>query len=308
MLFSQEEIELAKNVDLCDLAEGLGYTIIKAGKCHSLKEHDSIRIYNRNTWYQWSCDRGGNPINFLMNFEDMNFIDAVKMLLNSKGYVQKEMSIRQEKSYKESYKEEKIEFQLPQKASNYRRMYAYLIKTRGLSKATVDFFVRRNMLYESEPYHNVVFLGTDRLGKPYAAFLRGTMDAVSIFKGNALGSDDKYGFHLSKTNYEEVQVFESGIDMMSYIDLYGFRKNNYLSLATISDNALIQYIKEYPEIKKIKFSLDNDIPGKKAMEQLKEKYERLGYEIAIETPPEKYKDWNEFRKMETKKVEKILSR
>ena len=36
------------------VAESLGYTVKKVGKYHTLKEMDSIRIYNRSHWYRWS--------------------------------------------------------------------------------------------------------------------------------------------------------------------------------------------------------------------------------------------------------------
>ena len=43
--FTKKELELAKSVDLCEVASSLGYTVKKIGKYHTLKEMDSIRIY-----------------------------------------------------------------------------------------------------------------------------------------------------------------------------------------------------------------------------------------------------------------------
>ena len=43
--FTDEELAIAKSVDLCAVAESLGYTVKRIGKYHTLKEMDSIRIY-----------------------------------------------------------------------------------------------------------------------------------------------------------------------------------------------------------------------------------------------------------------------
>ena len=60
--FTDEELTIAKSVDLCAVAESLGYTVKRIGKYHTLKEMDSIRIYNRSHWYRWSrqFDKGNN--------------------------------------------------------------------------------------------------------------------------------------------------------------------------------------------------------------------------------------------------------
>ena len=62
--FTDEELAIAKSVDLCAVAESLGYTVKRIGKYHTLKEMDSIRIYNRSHWYRWSrqFDKGNNGL------------------------------------------------------------------------------------------------------------------------------------------------------------------------------------------------------------------------------------------------------
>ena len=71
--FTEEELAIAKSVDLCAVAESLGYTVKKIGKYHTLKEMDSIRIYDRSHWYRWSRqfdkgNNGGSQIDFLRVF------------------------------------------------------------------------------------------------------------------------------------------------------------------------------------------------------------------------------------------------
>lgn len=62
MRFTEEELEIAKRVDLCAVASHLGYTVKRIGKYHTLKEMDSIRIYDRSHWFRWSrqYDTGQN--------------------------------------------------------------------------------------------------------------------------------------------------------------------------------------------------------------------------------------------------------
>ena len=60
--FTQEELAIAKSVDLTDVARNLGYTVKKVGNYFTLIEIDSLRIYNRRSWFRWSkeYDKGEN--------------------------------------------------------------------------------------------------------------------------------------------------------------------------------------------------------------------------------------------------------
>lgn len=88
--FTDEELRIAKSVDLCAVASTLGYTVRKIGKYHTLKEMDSIRIYNRTNWYRWSRQNekgsnGGSQIDFLRIFAGMDVKEAVFWLLDFAG-------------------------------------------------------------------------------------------------------------------------------------------------------------------------------------------------------------------------------
>ena len=89
--FTAEELALAKSVDLTAVAASLGYTVKKIGRYHTLKEMDSIRIYNRTNWFRWSREHdrgnnGGSQIDFLRVFAGMEVKDAVFWLLDFSGY------------------------------------------------------------------------------------------------------------------------------------------------------------------------------------------------------------------------------
>lgn len=289
--FADEDIEYARSADLCDLLTTMGYTVVRKGRYHSLKEYDSVRIYNRRSWCRWSNNTGGNAIDWMMKMEGRSFTEAMEYLCQDKirDYIPK-VWVQNENPDKE-YKE----MVLPPKSRDFKRLYAYLIRTRNLSKDTVDFFVRRNLLYESADYHNVVFLGRDKEGNIKWAGMRGTNDS-KVFKGDVPGNNKNYGFNIWNASSDTLYVFEGAIDMMSYIDLQHNYKDNFISLAMLSEHPLDTFLAEHPNIKNICFGLDNDSHGIEAQERLKDKYAKAGYNVRDNRAPSQYKDWNEYKK------------
>ena len=158
MKFTDEELEIARSVDLVSIAERQGFTVKRVGSYYTLKEHDSIRIKNRRSWLRFSVPEGqdghnGDNIEFLRQFCYMYLREAGIYLLNEAGYRYEDKSFKDDTSRKnhERRKEEqnkepegKGEFVLPEPNDNYRRLYAYLLKTRCLSKEVVDWFVKKS--------------------------------------------------------------------------------------------------------------------------------------------------------------------
>ncbi len=66
------------------------------------------------------------------------------------------------------------EFILPPANKNMRRMFAYLVKSRGIDRAILASFAREKLIYEDTPYHNAVFVGMDENGIPRHAHKRST--------------------------------------------------------------------------------------------------------------------------------------
>ena len=66
--FTDAEMEIAKETDLPDLLESLGYQVRRVGRYHTTKEMDSLRIKNRRTWFRYSEGVGGDTITFLQRF------------------------------------------------------------------------------------------------------------------------------------------------------------------------------------------------------------------------------------------------
>jgi len=299
--FTEEEYAIAKSVDLVRLAEEMGYQTKRVGSKYSLKSMDSVIIFDRRTWYRYSESVGGSQIDFLMYFSGMEFKEAVNFLLEHEGYhkgeeITEEWKEKLERRRKAEVREilEKRAFVLPDQALDSRCMYAYLMKTRGLSKQVVDYFVRQGLIYESAPYRNIVFLGKDKDGEVRFASQRGTMDRFGkSYKGDVPGNDKNYGFNIIHEASSELCVCEAAIDTMSYVDYYQDYHSNMLALGMVSDGPLERLLKERPHIRHIRFCLDNDKAGRKAAFKLLRKYAAAGYDVDYRLPPIG-KDYSEF--------------
>ena len=303
-LYTEEELAIAKSVDLVAVANALGYQTKRIGSYHTLKEMDSIRIYNHKTWYRWSRQyesegRDGTQIDFLMTFGNYDFKEAVAWLLDFAGY--RRMSEDAKKTLKhqapKTVVKEKKAFALPVPARNNTYLYSYLINERGISKETVDKFVDKGLIYESRDYHNIIFKGLDAGGQCKFASMRGVFDdRGKPFKCDVEGNDKNYGFNIRNPESHEVLVFEGAIDLMSFADIHGDFELNMIALGMTADAPLETFLKDNPQIGSIKFCLDNDEAGRKATEALLKKYYELGYEVEDCPPPQTHKDFNDWLK------------
>lgn len=302
--FTEEELAIAKQVDLTAVAAALGYTVKRVGKYHTLKEMDSIRIYDRSHWYRWSRqyekgNNGGSQIDFLRVFAGMDVRNAVFWLLDFAGYREKqeagEKTLLQYQLPTKKNEKERRKFELPKAALDNRYLYDYLNRERAISRTVIDFFVKSELIYESRPYHNIVFKGNDKDGKTKFASMRGVFDSQGkAFKCDVEGNDKHYGFNVVNKNNSELIVFEAAIDLMSYVDIFSDYQTNKLALGMTADLPLETFLWEHPHITLIRFCLDGDEPGQKAAEELMKKYYEKGYEVENCPPPSGYKDYNEW--------------
>ncbi len=295
MRFTQEEIEIAKQADLCAVASSMGYTVRRVGKYHTLKEMDSIRIYNRTHWYRWSEKSGGSQIDFLKQFGGMDFVGAVEWLLDFVSWRKGQDLEKPIRVVKPEKPEPEKAFVLPEYAGSNAYLYHYLEQERGISREVIDFFVGAGLLYEARQYHNMVFVGTDASGTPRFASMRGVFDKNGKgFKCDVAGNDKRYGFNVVRKESSRVVVFEAAIDLMSYMTIYLKQKDNMVALGMLADAPLQTFLKEHPDIKEIAFGLDNDKWGRKASSELTEKYKAAGYLVEDVAPPQEYKDYNKW--------------
>ncbi len=299
--FTEEELVIAKSVDLTVVASSLGYTVKRIGRYHTLKEMDSIRIYNRSHWYRWSRryekgENGGSQIDFLRVFCGMDVKTAVFWLLDFAGYskIHEAKGKVMLKNQMMEKREVEKQFVLPEEALDNAYLYSYLSQERRISRNVIDYFVERGLIYETRHYHNIVFKGNDAGGVTRFASMRGVFDREGkTFKCDVAGNDKRFGFNVVNEMSTELVVFEAAIDLMSYMDIHGDWESNKLALGMLDDAPLETFLNEHPTITFIRFCLDSDEPGRKTAMQLFEKYHGLGYEVKDCPPPAEYKDYNE---------------
>lgn len=307
--YTPEERKKVLDISLTALASSLGYTPVRAGSHYHLKEMDSLIIYNDRSWNRWSGKgnkTGGTQIDFMLEYGGAASVpEAIMNLLDFMG---EGMAIASAPAPDENTLEkgnDGFSMELPPKNENYRRMYAYLIKTRGLSQEVVSDFVHRRLIYEDSVHHNIVYCGMDPEGNVRYAGLRGTGDIYGkTFKMDVPGNNKNFGVNIVNKDSDELKVFESVIDCMSYIDMYNDHESNKLILGMVEDNPMVQFLKDYSHIRKISFCLDNDeaahialygrydADGKLSRQGLVDKYKDQGYSVNVEVP-EHGKDFNE---------------
>ena len=293
-----EVVQRVKQIDLLTYLKNYEpYELVHfSGNTYSTRTHDSLKISN-GKWMWWSRGIGGrSALDYLIKVEGYSFLDAAEQLMTL-GSVRPKMQLQEERP------KEKV-LLLPEPADSADRVILYL-KKRGIAVEPIRFCLETGRLYESRNYHNAVFVGMDRTGKPKYAALRGTW---SDFVGEASGSDKNYSFAIpAETKSETVHLFESPIDLLSYVSIRildgeRWRTEHLLSLAGVYQPAgeikkskvpaaLERFLKEHPEIWKVNMHLDNDQAGRRMTEALKvilpEKYQ------CQDKPPCRGKDFND---------------
>ena len=277
MQYTEEQIIRANQTDLVSFLSAQGEQLGKSGKEYRWKKHDSVTV-SGNRWYRHSQGRGGYPVDFVMEFYNATFPEAVKMLTGKEG-----------EGRNSACPAPSPDFRLPEKEENNDRIIRYLTENRGIEKNLVEKWISSGDIYEEKKHHNVVFVGRDADGIPRYAHCRGTGEMK--YRGDVAGSDKAFGFcHRGTDN--QLFVFEAAIDLLSFIQLFpkDWNKRSYLSLGGISGVALMAFLSERPQITSVFLCLDNDQPGNEACEKLAEEIPD-GYSI-IRLKPSR-KDWNE---------------
>lgn len=294
-----EVIEQAKQIDLLTYLQSFEpqELVHFSGSTYTTRTHDSLKISN-GKWMWWSRGIGGkSALDYLIKVKDYSFIDAVEAIMG-KGAV---LSTTVVQAKKDAPKK----LLLPDKSASTDRIFEYLYG-RGIDYAIIERCVRDGIIFESLPYHNLVFIGKDGAGELKYAAYRATNK--SRIMGDCTGSDKHFSFRLADGKADSVHLFESAIDLLSYatlmkLDCEDYRSENLVSLAgvysprgKIEDSkvpiALDGFLKDNPQITKIILHLDNDKAGRLATKALQTILHNA-YEV-IDEPAPQGKDFNDF--------------
>lgn len=283
MYIPKEEIAKAKQMNLLTYLMNYEPENLKKESVNSYctVEHDSLKISN-GMWFWFSKGTGGKS--------------ALDYLIKVKGYtlpqaVEKINRRTIEKSPVFCYQIKEKVLQMPVLSETTNRAFTYLI-SRGINSQIINYCIDKKLIFETEKYHNVVFAGYDETGEIKYANLRGTK---GNFKGEVMGSDKKYAFRICETdNPERLHIFESAIDLLSYISLQimsdrDWTKDAYLSLGGVSVKTkelpvqLKYHLDGNKLLKTICLHLDNDEAGRTATLNLFNQL-RDRYKVFVHTP------------------------
>ena len=295
-----ETVAKAREMDLLTYLTNYepGELVQTDSNAYHTRTHDSLKLSN-GKWFWHSRGFGGrSALDYLIKVKELPFMQAVEIIT---GQVAAMPPVFVSKPRPEQLKT----LLLPKASRSPERVVRYLAG-RGIDRELIDYCIQTGRLYESEPYHNVVFVGKDMDGKARYANLRGTS---SDFKGEANGSDKRFSFSLPAAGESDtVHLFESAIDLLSYATLRKLEglpwdQHHLLSLAgiyrprenaanTTLPMALTQFLDDHPGTKRIVLRLDNDSAGRMSARHLMAALSERYTVLAIFPPHGK--DYNNF--------------
>ena len=290
--FSDEQLQRASGIDIAAMLQGQGEKLKKQGRVYRWLRYDST-VIDRNRWYRHSREIGGGPIQFIQHFYGMDFVDAVKYLLDGEEGAEFVQASRTP--------EPKLPFTPPKLSKNMHRTFAYLIKTRKIDADIVQHFVNEKKILETEEYHNTAFCGYDEKGEMKQMHLRSTLPGNRFFM-DIDGSDKQYYFRHIGTN-SDVYVFEAPIDMLSYITMNkeNWQESSYVCLGGVAIDALKNVLSTNEQISKVYICVDRDDAGDKTVKRIGDELNEMGYEWERILPENK--DWNEDLTAESEQTE-----
>lgn len=295
-----EVITEAKRMDLLTYLRNYEPSeIVKlSGNNYSTKEHDSLKISN-GKWMWWSRGIGGkSALDFLIKVRGLSFIEAVETIMGNVSVSSPTYEILQ-KDYEDR------PLLLPEKSPTNGIATEYLFK-RGIDYEIINYCLDRDLIMESLPYHNVVFVGYNENKEAKYGAYRATNGKRIM--GDCSGSKKDYSFRLIGGNDNILHLFECAIDLLSYatlckLDGKNWRDMNLVSLSGVYSPkknieeskvpvTVEKFLEEHKDIHSIVLHFDNDIAGRKATQGLKAVLQNK-YKV-VDEPPLKGKDFNDF--------------
>ena len=217
----------------------------------------------------------GNSIDFLMQYLNYRFVDAVLALTDTeKGFPDRSFLL---------HSKDVREFIPPPRASEpFHRLHVYL-QGRGIPANLIDRMEKQGILYQEAQYGNAVFINPQ---KDYCE-IRGTYGgSQNHFHSCRKTSADRfwYIFEEEHTKPHRAFICESAIDAISLLLLYKRTKNSvpsvYVSIGGVYNQRAIDRIKRrIPSV----IAVDHD----KAGELCRHRNKELPFLIPV------HKDWNE---------------
>ena len=179
------------------------------------------------------------------------------------------------------------EFEYPEESYSVKRIKRYLME-KGIDEGVIDTCIDRGILYESYPYHNVVYIGHDPQGNIKSARYQSIYN--DNIRGMVHGSEYNYGFGTECADSDELHVFETPLELLSYATLmkmkaYAWAGRNMVSLngvhqsrvtgETVMPGVLKQYLLDHMGVKAICLHFRESERGRAIAEDIKRQLEAI---------------------------------
>ena len=279
--FTEEQKLRAGSVDLPEFLRRQGEKLLRSGREYRMASDRSVTVRG-NEWYDHETGQGGGPISFLQTRCGLSYPEAVSRLLEEQAPAVQPY---------QKPEEQRKKFALPPVNREMRRVYAYLLQKRRISREVLTAFVRAGLVYEDAEYHKAVFVLSDEHGFARHTHKRSTSDRA--FRANAEGSDPRYSFHWTGPS-DRLYVFEAPIDLLSFLTLRpgGWQAHSYVALCGVGEKALFWMLEQNQGLRQVFLCLDHDRAGMQATERLEALLRDRASVCASVLQPER-KDWNE---------------
>ncbi|GFI40736.1 hypothetical protein IMSAGC017_00771 [Thomasclavelia cocleata] len=310
---SKQDLAKVKELDLLSYFQNYEpQELIRYSKSeYGTKTYSSLHMSN-GLWTSWANSISGrSALDFFIKIKHWDFLEAAYYL---KNLIENKTPVKIEQ-----VKRVKHQLRLPRRNDNEDIVINYLVNERCIDKDIVKYCIENHLLYEDKNDHSVIFIGYDPHRLARYACKRAT---DSDLKQDIYGSNKAYSFSITNQSSHHLHIFESAIDLLSYMTLQkrngkSYLNTNYLSLSgatTIGSSvtestvpiALETFLNNYPNIKNIYLHLDNDKAGNDTVSKIMYHYSKL-FDI-INEPPKIGKDFNELLKMKTNQKQFYQSR
>lgn len=133
--FTEQQREQARRTDLAAFLRQCGEEVKRSGSRNMWLDHGQKVTIRGNLWFHQYEQVGGDAIDFACRFYNMEYPEAVQLMLAmGAGTIREPV---------EPFPQKPLE--IPQKHENMRRVYGYLLRHRGIDKEVLDAFSYRGL-------------------------------------------------------------------------------------------------------------------------------------------------------------------
>ncbi|MBC1250563.1 DUF3991 domain-containing protein [Listeria welshimeri] len=227
--FTQTEIKKAASTDMVSYLEKKGEQFNQSGKYYFHKEHDSLVLCPEKGYFSWNSRSitGTSCISLAMEFYELSFEEVMKDILELNiSELGKERLQAKPATKKAPFSYEKD----IQEAASQEKLKHYLIKERKIHPWLVSELIQKKYIVQDKrdnvvykwfhPLKKTEVIGASKEGVRIIPEEQRFKPSMKRFKQIMVPGDNGFYFDVGKTSQiNQLYVFESPVDMMSYLTL-----------------------------------------------------------------------------------------